>query len=176
VLAQRRSGSWQWEATFAFSKGRTSSRRGGDWCWIMTTKMPSSFSSNHIREGGAKITRSHAHNERILVAMDASTYNVRKATCGSFCQTCMAGPGLLPRRAHSLWQLADKPSFRFMKRGIQDRSTTTSHVQFIDNEHGMVTVGINGGGALGLRLEFGIICRICSQRIGKGCKFGGMSA
>lgn len=41
-----------------------------------------------IQHGGAKITGSHADNEHILVAIDAGTYNVRKATCGQYCQTC----------------------------------------------------------------------------------------
>lgn len=41
-----------------------------------------------VHEGTAKIAGSHAENEHILVAIDASVYNVRKATCGNQCETC----------------------------------------------------------------------------------------
>jgi hypothetical protein len=41
-----------------------------------------------IHEGSAKITGSHADNEIVLLAVDAGTYNVRKATCGEECYTC----------------------------------------------------------------------------------------
>src|SRR5581483_6257208 len=41
-----------------------------------------------IHEGSADISGSQGENEHILVAMDAGTYNVRKATCGQFCVTC----------------------------------------------------------------------------------------
>jgi hypothetical protein len=41
-----------------------------------------------VHEGSAKLSGSHADNEDILVAMDAGTYNVQKATCGVYCQTC----------------------------------------------------------------------------------------
>jgi hypothetical protein len=41
-----------------------------------------------VQEGSAKISGSQAENEHILVAMDAGTYNVRKATCGGICTTC----------------------------------------------------------------------------------------
>jgi hypothetical protein len=41
-----------------------------------------------VQEGSAKISGSLAENEHILVAMDAGTYNVRKATCGGICTTC----------------------------------------------------------------------------------------
>ncbi|SRR6266851_5549910 len=41
-----------------------------------------------VQEGSAKISGSQAENEHILVAMDAGTYNVHKATCGGICTTC----------------------------------------------------------------------------------------
>jgi len=41
-----------------------------------------------IHEGSAKITGSRADHERILVAVDAGVYNVRKATCNTICFTC----------------------------------------------------------------------------------------
>ena len=42
-----------------------------------------------VHEGGAKISGAQGDNESILVAMDAGTYNVRKATCGQFCHGCL---------------------------------------------------------------------------------------
>jgi hypothetical protein len=41
-----------------------------------------------VNEGGATIAGSSGDNEHILVAMDAGTYNVRKATCGLYCMGC----------------------------------------------------------------------------------------
>ena len=41
-----------------------------------------------IHEGSAKLSGLHAANEQILVAMDAGTYNVRKATCSWYCISC----------------------------------------------------------------------------------------
>jgi hypothetical protein len=41
-----------------------------------------------VHEGSAKIAGTQADNEHILVAMDASTYNVRKATCSYYCISC----------------------------------------------------------------------------------------
>lgn len=41
-----------------------------------------------VHEGSAKISGSHADNEEILVALDAGTYNVRKATCSYYCISC----------------------------------------------------------------------------------------
>lgn len=41
-----------------------------------------------IQEGSAKISGLKADNEQILVAMDAGTYNVRKATCSYYCISC----------------------------------------------------------------------------------------
>lgn len=41
-----------------------------------------------VHEGSAKIAGVHADNEEILVALDAGTYNVRKATCSYYCISC----------------------------------------------------------------------------------------
>jgi len=41
-----------------------------------------------IHEGSAKISGTEGDYENILVAMDAGTYNVRKATCFQFCHGC----------------------------------------------------------------------------------------
>jgi hypothetical protein len=41
-----------------------------------------------VHEGSAKIRGSLADNEDILVAIDAGTYNVRKATCTWYCISC----------------------------------------------------------------------------------------
>jgi hypothetical protein len=41
-----------------------------------------------VHEGSAEITGAKAHNETILVAVDAGTYNVRKATCSYYCISC----------------------------------------------------------------------------------------
>lgn len=41
-----------------------------------------------VQEGGATLAGSLGDNQHILVAMDAGTYNVKKATCGLYCQTC----------------------------------------------------------------------------------------
>jgi hypothetical protein len=41
-----------------------------------------------VHEGSAKIAGTHADNEEILVALDAGTYNVRKATCSYYCISC----------------------------------------------------------------------------------------
>lgn len=41
-----------------------------------------------VHEGSARIAGAHADNEDILVAIDAGTYNVRKATCSYYCISC----------------------------------------------------------------------------------------
>jgi len=41
-----------------------------------------------VHEGSAKISGMQADNEQILVALDAGTYNVRKATCSYYCIDC----------------------------------------------------------------------------------------
>jgi hypothetical protein len=41
-----------------------------------------------VHEGSAKLAGGHADNEEILVALDAGTYNVRKATCSYYCISC----------------------------------------------------------------------------------------
>lgn len=41
-----------------------------------------------VHEGSAEITGAQAHNQTILVAVDAGTYNVRKATCSHYCISC----------------------------------------------------------------------------------------
>src|SRR5258708_5030103 len=46
-----------------------------------------------VHEGSAKLSGAHADNEEILVAVDAGTYNVRKATCSWYCISC-DGEGL----------------------------------------------------------------------------------
>lgn len=41
-----------------------------------------------VQEGSAQISGSNAENEHVLVAADAGTYNVRKATCAYTCINC----------------------------------------------------------------------------------------
>ncbi len=41
-----------------------------------------------VQEGRARIAGSLGNSQHILVAMDAGTYNVQKATCGSNCHNC----------------------------------------------------------------------------------------
>lgn len=41
-----------------------------------------------VTHGSAKLLGSQADNQMILVAMDAGTYNVKKATCGEDCHGC----------------------------------------------------------------------------------------
>jgi hypothetical protein len=41
-----------------------------------------------VHEGSAKISGMQADNEQILAALDAGTYNVRKATCSYYCISC----------------------------------------------------------------------------------------
>jgi len=41
-----------------------------------------------VHEGSAVLMGSQAKIQRIMVAVDAATYNVRKATCGSICFNC----------------------------------------------------------------------------------------
>jgi Big-like domain-containing protein len=53
-----------------------------------------------VHEGSAEVAGPKGENQHILVAMDAGTYNVRKATCGIYCLTCqgatLASVGLNP--------------------------------------------------------------------------------
>lgn len=42
----------------------------------------------NVTEGSAKLIGSLADNQIVLAGMDAGTYNVHKATCGEYCQTC----------------------------------------------------------------------------------------
>jgi hypothetical protein len=41
-----------------------------------------------VHEGSAKLVGAKADNQLVLVAMDAGTYNVKKATCGYYCESC----------------------------------------------------------------------------------------
>jgi hypothetical protein len=41
-----------------------------------------------VHEGSAEISGARGENEHILVAMDSGVYNIRKATCNFFCETC----------------------------------------------------------------------------------------
>ena len=41
-----------------------------------------------VHEGSAQLSGSEGEAQRVLVAFDASVYNVQKATCGWFCETC----------------------------------------------------------------------------------------
>jgi hypothetical protein len=41
-----------------------------------------------VHEGSAEISGALGENEHILVAMDSGVYNIRKATCNFFCETC----------------------------------------------------------------------------------------
>ena len=41
-----------------------------------------------VHEGSAELAGSQGESEHILVAMDAGTYNIQKATCGPYCKTC----------------------------------------------------------------------------------------
>ncbi|HLK03908.1 MAG TPA: hypothetical protein VKT53_05665 [Candidatus Acidoferrum sp.] len=41
-----------------------------------------------VHEGGAELAGAEGENQHILLAMDAGTYNVQKAICGVYCQTC----------------------------------------------------------------------------------------
>ena len=41
-----------------------------------------------VREGSAEIVGPLGPSQHILIAVDASTYNVQKATCGPLCLTC----------------------------------------------------------------------------------------
>lgn len=53
-----------------------------------------------VHDGGARIMGSQAENEHILVNIDSGVYNVRKATCGLYCQSC---DGV------TSWSVADNP-------------------------------------------------------------------
>lgn len=53
-----------------------------------------------VHDGGARIMGSQAENEHILVNIDSGVYNVRKATCGQYCQSC---DGV------TSWSVADDP-------------------------------------------------------------------
>jgi hypothetical protein len=41
-----------------------------------------------VHDGSAEISGPQGESQYILVAMDAGTYNVQKATCGTWCRTC----------------------------------------------------------------------------------------
>jgi hypothetical protein len=55
-----------------------------------------------VHNGSAEISGRQAENESILVAIDAGTYNVQKATCSYICTTC---DGVVPDGT----QLVDNP-------------------------------------------------------------------
>jgi hypothetical protein len=105
-----------------------------------------------VREGGAKLMGSSADNEQILVAMDAGTYNVRKATCNVYCQTCdgVTGFSMSPS---SFSVAADGQTqltfYETWNTGAQydDTSYATS---WTTSNGGVATVGTNGSGTAGL--------------------------
>lgn len=48
-----------------------------------------------VHEGSAEVSGSRGENEHILLAIDAGTYNVEKATCGQYCLTCQGAASVV---------------------------------------------------------------------------------
>jgi hypothetical protein len=102
-----------------------------------------------VHDGGAAIEGSGGENEHILVAMDAGTYNVRKATCGLYCQTCNGA---------TLYSIVDNP----FSVAVGGQKQQTFHVQYntgqqytsgahwSSNNTSLATVGAGTGLVLGV--------------------------
>jgi hypothetical protein len=70
-----------------------------------------------VHDGGAGIEGSRGQNEHILIAMDAGTYNGRKATCGLYCMTCNGA---------TLYSVVDNP----FSVAVGGQKQQTFHVQY----------------------------------------------
>lgn len=104
-----------------------------------------------VVEGSAKIMGSRADNEHLLVAMDAGVYNVRRATCITYCQTCngvtawamAANPFQVNVAAHTQQTL-----YETWNTGSQYDDTSSS--SWTTSNGGVATVGTPGSGTPGL--------------------------
>lgn len=104
-----------------------------------------------VLEGGATITGSRADNQQILVAMDSGVYNVRKATCGSFCQTCNGVTGAavaLNPFTVPVSQQTQLTLYETWNTGSQYNDTSASG--WSTSNSSVATVGTHGNGTAGL--------------------------
>ncbi len=70
-----------------------------------------------IQEGSAELSGSRGEVEHILAVFDAGTYNVQKATCGLYCQTCQGATN---------WWIVDDP----FAVPLANSHQLTMHVQY----------------------------------------------
>jgi uncharacterized protein YjdB len=107
-----------------------------------------------IHEGGAKISGTQGDNESILVAMDAGTYNVRKATCGQFCHGCLGEVSHTITPSTFSVAVAGQQQLNFYAvynngQHYADAgtwSTSDGSIATVDQNSGLVT-GVSGGSA-----------------------------
>jgi hypothetical protein len=104
-----------------------------------------------VHDGSAEIFGSLAQNQPILVAMDAGIYNVRRATCYTYCQTCNGVTGF-SMSANPFSVAADGQTqltfYEIWNTGDQYDSTTLS--TWSTSNSGIATVGTVGSGTPGL--------------------------
>jgi hypothetical protein len=105
-----------------------------------------------VSEGGATLMgSSHAHNEHILVAMDAGTYNVRKATCEVYCQSCNGVTGFSMAAnpfAVAVGGNTQQTFYETWNTGSQVNDNTLS--SWSTSNSSVATVGTHGSGTPGL--------------------------
>ena len=87
-----------------------------------------------VQEGSAKLSGPHGENEHILVAMDAGTYNVRKATCRWMCNNCNGAVS---------WALLANPFAVAMNGSTQLALTSTWNTGYQYNRTSIATWGSN---------------------------------
>jgi len=107
-----------------------------------------------VHEGSAEISGARGEAEAILVAMEAGTYNVQKATCNNYCTTCqgavsssvLANPWAVPvARTNQLqFIVVDNHGHGYDYAGSSDWSSTNTSVATVNA--GLVS-GVSAGTA-----------------------------
>jgi hypothetical protein len=96
-----------------------------------------------IHEGSAQIRGSQSEAERILVAMDASIYNVQKATCGWTCTSCNGDMGgTLEDDPFSLSHVGTKQEIFISHRNDGTQHDVTSRSAWTSSNTAAATVSV----------------------------------
>jgi hypothetical protein len=104
-----------------------------------------------VVEGSAKIAGTHGDNENILVAMDAGTYNVRRATCYTYCQGCNGiTSSALASNPFAVAVGAKTQQTLYETWNTGSQYDDTSYSSWKTSNSSIATVGTNGSGTPGL--------------------------
>lgn len=139
-----------------------------------------------IHEGSAEISGSRGENEAILVALDAGTYNVVKATCGNQCLTCNGfyqgflepNPYAVPVQGTSqqVFKIQYNTGTQYDESAYSNWSTSNTSVATVNNttNKGLLTgVGMGTANDLSVTTEYTpVYVLLCTQPPLPSCPLG----